>query len=645
MIPGKEEAQRQEEARRADAIASAGKSGDMAAAAAAFPYQVGSQEVFNPIKQWASFTIDLEKQLQSVSLESTLPVTSPRAAHQLTPGRTAPIVRHTATSSARISAQYSQSSRAELPSLTAVASQSGGASLGAPRVREAVGSAGLGHQKVLQQSQRVAALRTGGNRRRLLKHTTGSSQVSRDEAVLARMRESTALLSVEQLTAGLGAQGTASSPTSISFDFSTITQLVALKEHLTVELCRFLHVRKSELLRALGMNAAGDGKARELTEQPQQGVLNDTNAPHRRNNRLAYRGVDTPTPQVQATIAEILQEQSLPSVKDITTGHPRVQHMLAHNASAGTRRILSLSASFMDLEALLRRARLTASLTNESGTDMDSVLEMQAELRETRRQLQSVRAQNTELSAQLHLLRRSLSGVSVPHARGSQSTSTGGAASSEQSFPYNGLLAHDVGSKAQSTSSGSKAVSEDCHRLEQDMVSQGGSASQIFTLGVRLDEAMLRLRSCNDELLATREREAAMTSQLGMLQDEHVILQDKLANVARELAVTNTWYKPRLEALEAEVGHIQQATRDARAAVDLMGGRFAEVLDEKAHLEQQLSSTMRERDSMAHRLHECIKQLHAVKNGEVARLQTVIAKLQSSREHLQQEVLQLKATV
>ena len=92
LIPGKEEAQRQEEARRADAIAAAGSSGDVAAAAAAFPYQVGAAEVFNPIRQWASFTVQLEQQLQAVSADSIAPPAAQggRCCRRSRPGAAAP---------------------------------------------------------------------------------------------------------------------------------------------------------------------------------------------------------------------------------------------------------------------------------------------------------------------------------------------------------------------------------------------------------------------------------------------------------------------------------------------------------------------------------------------------------------------------
>jgi len=648
LIPGKEEAQRQEEARRADVIAAAGASGDIAAAAAAFPYQVGAQEVFNPIRQWAAFTLQLEQQLQAVSVESTSPgqFGSPGGLHPSAPA--APAVRHTATSAARVSAQYQQASRAELPSLTAVASQTGGASLGAPRVRHAVSSAAMGRQMLLQPSKRVAALRTAGNRTRLLKVSSMSntahnqSQSARDEVLLARMRESTALLPAERLSAGLGAEApSGGTGSSIAFDFSAITQLVALKEHLTVEVCRFLQVRKGELLRALSMNAGGSGggggeAAAASSSNPQHasgssiGVKNDVSAPHRRTNRLAYRGVDTPAAVVQGTIQQLLEQQAVPSTTHIVRAHSSVQQAVSHNASAGTRRFMSLASSFLDLEALLRRARLTASLTNESGADMDSVLEMQAELRETKRQLQQTRAANTELQAQLSLLRGSLGAMRVPHARGSHTTSSNSApAEMDSGAPYGGLLQPKLSPDRQVEFTGPTPASA---------AVASTSASQLFTLGVRLDEAMLRLRSCNDELLATHDREAALQSQVGMLRDANTSLHDKLVDATRELAVTNTWYKPRLEALEGEVASVQQAARDARAAVDVMGGRFAEVLDAKAGLETQLAAISRERDTMAQRLHESIKQLHSVKVGEVARLHAVIAQLQASRELLQGEL-------
>ena len=633
LIPGKEEAQRQEEARRADAIAAAGSSGDVAAAAAAFPYQIGTAEVFNPIRQWASFTVQLEQQLQAITADSAAPGAT-GGSQQRTQ---APPVRHTVTSATRIATQYAQPARAELPSLTSVASQAGGASLGAPRVRAAVSTAALGRHALLQPSQAVATLRTAGNRSRALKPAPGISQSStRDEVLLARMRESTALVPAERLAAGLGEGGSASS--GIHFDFAAITQLVAIKEHLVVEVCRFLQVRKGELLRALGMRGAGDvggAGAPHADTQQGMGVQNDTSAPHRRTNRLAYRGVDTPAVQVQGSIRALLEAQALPSTAHIQQAHGKVQQALVHNASAGTRRFMSLASSFLDLEALLRRARLTASLANESGTGMDSVLEMQAELREAKRQLQQARASNTELQAQLQLLRKSLSGVSVPHARGSATTSGNGTASratEASGTPYTGLLPLQAPEQ--------HFVRPASQVVPTAPASASASASQLFTLGVRLDEAMLRLRSCNDELAATHDREAALQCQVGILSDANSALCEKLATATRELAVTNTWYRPRLEALEAEVAHVQQAARDARAAVDVMGGRFAEVLDTKGALEAQLAAVTRERDTMGQRLHECIKQLNSLKTGEISRLHTVIAQLQASKELLQHDMAQ-----
>jgi hypothetical protein len=68
-----------------------------------------------------------------------------------------------------------------------------------------------------------------------------------------------------------------------------------------------------------------------------------------------------------------------------------------------------------------------------------------------------------------------------------------------------------------------------------------------------------------------------------------------------------------------------------------MGGRFTEILDAKQSLEHSLVGVTKERDTLAQRLHESIKQLHSLKCGEVSRLNSVVAKLQASRQAILDE--------
>ena len=677
LIPGQKEAQRQEEARRAEAVAaaSAASAADLSAAVAgAYPYTAGGQELFNPVRQWADFTVDLETKLQSISVEVAAPGGGQgggsRRPHP-------PSIRHTATSTARIKAHADSAAQAPLPSLTALASQPGGAALHRTALRPAT----LTPAKMALPSGPVAALRRAGTRR-ALQETLGDPfaqrQAAQDEALLSRMQGSSVLTPPAELKRGLEAEGGAGGPPTISFDFGAITQLLALKEHLMVELCRFLLIRKGELERSMGLQGGvGGGQAGDEAPPPTP-VVNDPTAPHRRNNHLAYRGVDAPPSAMARTVHSVLAEQTAPDTTGIIRATPATGSILRFKASAAMRRFMSLAGGFLELEGHLRQARLAGAAAEAAGggagrpssQQAQAVLDLQGKLRAS-----EVRC--GELQAQLRVLRHALSGVHVPHVRGSQLAGRSGDAR-----PYVGMLdesgdeeggsvtsevSRDFsqprwrrgrrGDRPQPRGVGGASPSEatlpvasaegtpdatDARQCSARVTAVSATASQLFVLGVRLDEAVMRLRSASEELQDVSAQRAALLTQVGHLSDANAQLRDSNRSLTRELALYKAWFGPRIRQLEEGLLASQQGMRDARASMDLLSSRLGEVLDAKGALEAALSAVTQERNTLAAKLHESVKNMRLLKYGEVARLETVNARLRAAQQATQAEYLALK---